>query len=66
VGPVYLKRNRRRDYIWIGKDAFDGAVSLRRAGSRRMDVVLGLLGECWKDLGRPEQVQPDNVRELSG
>src|SRR3712207_9335075 len=31
-----------------------------------MDEVLGFLGECWKDLGRPEQVQFDNARELAG
>jgi putative transposase len=66
VGPVYLKGSRRRYYIWVGKDAFDGAVCLRLAGSRRMDEVLGFLGECWKDLGIPEQVQLDNARELSG
>jgi transposase InsO family protein len=66
VGPVYLKGSRRRYYIWAGKDAFDGAVCLRLAGSRRMDEVLGSLGECWKDLGLPEQVQLDNARELSG
>ena len=50
----------------MGQDAFDGAVCLRLAGSRRMDEVLGFLGECWKDLGLPEQVQLDNARELSG
>jgi putative transposase len=66
VGPVYLKGCRHRYYIWIGKDAFDGAVCLRLAGSRRMDEVLGFLGECWKDLGRPAQVQFDNARELCG
>jgi transposase InsO family protein len=66
VGPVYLKGQGRRYYIWVGKDAFDGAVCLRLAGSRRMDEVLGFLGECWKDLGRPEQVQFDNARELCG
>jgi putative transposase len=66
VGPVYLKGSRRRSSIWVGKDAFDGAVCLRLAGSRRMDEVLGFLGECWKDLGIPEQVQLDNARELSG
>lgn len=66
VGPVYLKGSRRRYYIWVGKDAFDGAVCLRLAGSRRMDEVLGFLGECWKDLGLPAQVQLDNARELSG
>jgi putative transposase len=66
VGPVYLKGSRRRYYIWVGKDAFDGAVCLRLAGSRRMDEVLGFLGECWKDLGIPDQVQLDNARELCG
>jgi transposase InsO family protein len=50
----------------VCKDAFDGAVCLRLVGSRRMDEVLGFLGECWKDLGLPEQVQFDNGRELSG
>jgi transposase InsO family protein len=66
VGPVYLKGSRHRYYIWVGKDAFDGAVCLRLASSRRMDEVLWFLGECWKDLGLPEQVQVDNARELSG
>ncbi len=66
VGPVYLKGSGHRYYIWVGKDAFDGAVCLRLASSRRMDEVLWFLGECWKDLGRPEQVQFDNARELSG
>jgi putative transposase len=66
VGPIYLKGRRQRYYIWVGKDAFDGAVCLRLAESRRMDEVLGFLGECWKDLGRPAQVQFDNARELCG
>jgi len=66
VGPIYLQGSGHRYYIWVGKDAFDGAVCLRLADSRRMDEVLGFLGECWKDLGRPEQVQLDNARELSG
>src|SRR5215813_14990138 len=66
VGPVYLKGSRRRYYIWVGKDAFDGAVCLRLAGSRRMNEVLWFLGECWKDLGLPDQVQLDNARELCG
>ena len=66
VGPVYLKGSGHRYYIWVGKDAFDGAVCLRLASSRRMDEVLGFLGECWKDLGLPAQVQLDNARELSG
>jgi putative transposase len=66
VGPVYLQGCRHRYYIWVGKDVFDGAVCLRLASSRRMDEVLWFLGECWKDLGRPEQVQFDNARELCG
>src|SRR5512142_2668784 len=66
VGPVYLKGSGHRYYIWVGKDAFDGAVCLRLANSRRMDEVLGFLGECWKDLGRPAQIQFDNARELAG
>jgi transposase InsO family protein len=66
VGPVYLQGSGHRYYIWVGKDAFDGAVCLRLAESRRMDEVLWFLGECWKDLGRPEQVQLDNARELAG
>jgi hypothetical protein len=66
VGPIYLKGSGHRSYIWVCKDTFDGAVCLRLAGSRRMDEVLGFLGECWKDLGRPEQVQFDNARELAG
>jgi putative transposase len=66
VGPVYLKGRRHRYYIWVGKDAFDGAVCLRLVDSRRMDEVLGFLGECWKDLGIPAQVQLDNAREVAG
>jgi transposase InsO family protein len=66
VGPIHLKGCGHRYYIWVAKDAFDGAVCLRLASSRRMDEVLWFLGECWKDLGRPAQVQFDNARELSG
>jgi hypothetical protein len=66
VGPVYLKGRGHRYYPWVGQDAFDGAVCLPLAGSRRRDEVLWFLGECWKDLGRPEQVPFDNARELSG
>jgi hypothetical protein len=66
VGPIYLQGRRQRYYIWIGKGACDGAVCLRLATSRRMDEVLWFLGECWKDLGLPEQVQFDDARELSG
>jgi hypothetical protein len=47
----------------VGGDAFDGAVCLRLAASRRREEVLG---ECWKDLGWPEQVHLDNARELAG
>ena len=66
VGPVYLQGSGHRYYIWVCKDAFDGAVCLRLAWSRKMNEVLWFLGECWKDLGRPAQVQFDNARELCG
>jgi transposase InsO family protein len=66
VGPIYLKGSGHRYYIWVAKDVFDGAVCLRLATSRRRDEVLWFLGECWKDLGRPAQVQLDNARELAG
>jgi putative transposase len=66
VGPVYLRGCGHRYYIWVCKDIFDGAVCLRLANSRQMDEVLWFLSECWKDLGRPEQVQFDNARELAG
>ena len=66
VGPIYLKGQRQRYYIFIGKDVFDGAVCLRIYRSRKMEVVLDFLGECWKDLGLPAQVQFDNAREVAG
>jgi putative transposase len=66
VGPIYLKGRRQRYYIWVCKDAFDGAVCLRLAYSRKMNEVLAFLGECWKSLGIPEQVQFDNAREIAG
>jgi hypothetical protein len=66
VGPVYLQGNRYRYYIWVGKNVFDGAVCLRLAGSRCMNEVLWLLGECWKDLGLPARAQFESARELAG
>src|SRR6516164_6301 len=66
VGPIYLQGSGHRYYIWVCKDAFDGAVCLRLAYSRCMDEVLWFLGECWKDLGLPQQVRLDNARELAG
>jgi transposase InsO family protein len=66
VGPIYLKGHRQRYYIFVGKDVFDGAVCLRIYRSRKMDAVLDFLGECWKSLGRPAQVQFDNAREVVG
>src|SRR5512135_2060149 len=66
VGPIYLKGQRRRYYIFVCKDVFDGAVCLRLRASRRMDDVLSFLGDCWKTLGRPLQVQFDNAREVVG
>jgi transposase InsO family protein len=66
VGPIYLKGNRQRYYIQVCKDVFDGAVCLKLSRSRKMDHVLTFLGECWKTLGRPKQMQFDNARELVG
>jgi hypothetical protein len=66
VGPIYLKGRKRRYYILVYKDAFDGAVCLRLASSRRLAEVLTSLGECWKSLGLPEQAQFDNAREVTG
>ena len=66
VGPIYLKGNRQRYYIFVCKDVFDGAVCLKLYRSRKMDAVLDFLGECWKSLGRPAQVQFDNAREIVG
>jgi hypothetical protein len=66
VGPLYLKGQRQRYYIFVGKDAYDGAVCLRIYRSRKMETLLDFLGECWKSLGRPAQVQFDNAREVVG
>jgi hypothetical protein len=66
VGPISPQGRKQRYYLWVGKDAFDGAASPRLAGSRKRDEVLWLLGECWEDLGRPGQAQFDNARELAG
>ncbi len=66
VGPIYLKGNRQRYYIFVGKDVYDGAVCLKIYRSRKMEVVLDFLGECWKSLGLPAQVQFDNAREVVG
>jgi transposase len=66
VGPLYLKGNRQRYYIFVCKDVFDGAVYLKLSRSRKMDAVLAFLGECWKTLGQPTQMQFDNAREFVG
>ena len=66
VGPVYLKGQRQRYYILVCKDVFDGAICLKLSRSRKMDAILAFLGDCWKTLGRPAQVQFDNARELVG
>jgi len=64
VGPIYLKGQRQRYYILVGKDVFDGAVCLKIYHSRKSEVILDFLGECWKTLGLPAQVQFDNAREV--
>jgi len=66
VGPIYLKGNRQRYYIFTCRDVYDGAVCLKLYRSRKMEVILDFLGECWKSLGLPEQVQFDNAREIVG
>ena len=66
VGPLYLKGNRQRYYIYVGKDVYDGAICLRIYRSRKMETVLDFLGECWKSLGIPAQTQFDNAREVVG
>jgi len=66
VGPIYLKGTRQRYYIFVGKDVYDGAVCLKIYRSRKMEVILDFLGECWKSLGLPAQVQFDNAREVVG
>ncbi len=53
LGPVYLRRRFHRYYVWVGKDLLDSTICLRLASSRLMDEVLGFLGECWKEPGRP-------------
>jgi putative transposase len=64
VGPIYLKGNRQRYYIFTCKDVYDGAVCQKLYRSRKMEVILDFRGECWKHLGIPEQVQFDNAREV--
>lgn len=66
VGPVYLKGQRQRYYIFVCKDVFDRAVCLKLSRARTMEAVLGFLGDCWKALGRPTHVQFDNAREFVG
>jgi transposase InsO family protein len=66
VGPLYLTGQRQRYYLFVCRDAFDGAVHLKLGRSRHMEAVLTFLGECWKTVGRPEQIQFDNAREFLG
>ena len=65
VGPIYLRAAGTA--VTSGWARMSSMRRLPAAGAlRRMDEVLWFLGECWKDLGRPAQVQLDNARELSG
>jgi transposase InsO family protein len=66
VGPIYLKGQKQRYYIFVCKDVFDGAVCLKLGRSRKMEAVLDFLGDGWKTLGRPKQMQFDNAREYLG
>ena len=64
VGPIYLKGCSHRYYIWVGKDAFDGAVCLRLAGSRRMEMLPLVPRRVLEGLG-PAGAGPVR-RELAG
>jgi transposase InsO family protein len=66
VGPIYLKGNRQRYYIFTSRDAYDGAAFIKMYTSRQSDVILDFLGESWKNIGLPAQVQFDNAREVVG
>jgi putative transposase len=66
VGPLYLKGQRQRYYIFVCRDAFDGGVGPKLGRSRQMEAVLDFLGDCWKGLGRPQQIQFDTAREFLG
>jgi hypothetical protein len=66
VGPIYLKGQRQRYYIFVCRDAFDGAVCLKLGRSRQMEAILTFWGDCWKSLGRPAQLQFDNACEYLG
>jgi hypothetical protein len=55
VVPVYLKGRRLRYDSWVCKDAYDGAVCLLLAESRKLDEVLWLLGEGWKERVGPSK-----------
>lgn len=66
VGPIYLKGQSQRYYIFVRKDAFDRAVRLKLGRSRKMNEVMTFLIDCWKSLGLPAQVQFDNAREFTG
>src|SRR5260370_37630192 len=50
----------------MGKDDYDRAVCLPSYRSRKMESILHFLGECWKSVGLPAQVQFDNAREVVG
>lgn len=66
VGPIYLKGQKQRYYIYVCKDVFDGAICLKLGRSRNIEAVMEFLGESWKTLGRPKQMQFDNAREYLG
>jgi putative transposase len=66
VGPIYLKGQQQRHYIFVCKDVFDGAVFLKLGDSRRVEAVMGFLADSWKNLGRPAQIQLDNAHEFAG
>ena len=44
VGPIYLKGQGQRYYIFVCRDAFDGVVSLKLGRSRQMEAISEFLG----------------------
>jgi hypothetical protein len=61
VGPIYLKGSGHRYSIRVAKDAFDGAVWLRLASSRRRERSSGSsasAGRTWADGRRSSSTTP--------
>jgi len=58
VGPVYLTGRSHRYYIWVGKDAFDGAV-LGSFGDSKLN--FSELGMVSPELGHAQRFPPGEL-----